>query len=77
MKIKLGGYGILKNYVGPPENAREIELPQAKSLKDILQEMGIPDGMVMLISVNDEQKNLDYVPQEGDEIKLVPPVSGG
>ncbi|MCK4908810.1 MAG: MoaD/ThiS family protein [Planctomycetes bacterium] len=77
MKIKLGGYGVLKNYVGPAENGREIDIAESKPIKDIIKEMNIPDGMVMLISVNDEQKNFDYLPQEGDDIKLIPPISGG
>ena len=77
MKITICGYGILKNYAGSPEKPYEYETPQPKPLQEIIKEMGIPSGMVMLASVNDEQKNFDYIPKDGDDIKFIPPISGG
>jgi len=77
MKIKLGGYGILKNYTGTPDPNHDYQLDHAKPIREIIKDLGIPEGMVMLVSVNDTQKNFDYIPQEGDDIKFIPPVSGG
>ena len=77
MKVTISGYGLLKNYVGLPDNPYQYESSSPKSIREIVQEMGIPDGMVMLISVNDQQKNFDYIPQDGEDIKLIPPISGG
>jgi molybdopterin converting factor small subunit len=77
MKAKICGYGLLKNYVGGPEKPYEYESADPKQLKDIFLELNIPQGMVMLVSVNDQQKNFDYIPQDGDDIRLIPPISGG
>lgn len=77
MRAKICGYGILKNYVGTPDKPYEYESENPKPLKDIFLEAGIPQGMVMLVSVNDHQKNFDYIPQDGDDIRLIPPISGG
>ncbi|MFH0888311.1 MAG: MoaD/ThiS family protein [Planctomycetota bacterium] len=78
MKIKISAYGILKSYLGSSNSTSvEREIAQPKSISEIASELGIPDGMVMLVAVNDEQKNFDYIPKEGDEIKLIPPISGG
>lgn len=77
MKVTISGYGLLKNYVGSPDKPYQYESAAPKSIREIVQELGIPNGMVMLISVNDQQKNPDYIPQDGEDIKLVPPISGG
>jgi molybdopterin converting factor small subunit len=78
MKIKLTAYGILRSYLGQNTiSSIEKQITHNKTTREIISELGIPDGMVMLVAVNDQQKNLDYVPQDGDDIKLIPPVSGG
>jgi molybdopterin converting factor small subunit len=77
MKVTISGYGLLKNYVGVPDKPYQYESSASKSIREIIREMNIPDGMVMLISVNDQQKNFDYIPQDGDDIKFIPPISGG
>ena len=77
MKVKLGAYGILRGYLGESEPGQETEVAPDKSIRQIIAELGIPDGMVMIASVNDQQQNLDYIPKAGDDIKLIPPISGG
>ncbi|MFH1228042.1 MAG: MoaD/ThiS family protein [Planctomycetota bacterium] len=77
MKIKIGAYGILKSYIGESEPSKETEVDGSKTVKQIISDLGIPEGMVMLVSVNDRQESMDYIPKDGDEIKLIPPLSGG
>lgn len=77
MKIKIGAYGILRSYLGESEPGNETEINSSKPIKQIISELGIPDGMVMLVTVNDKQESLDYIPKDGDDIKLIPPLSGG
>ena len=75
MKIKITAYGILRSYLGQGSvTILEKEISQPKSIKEIV---GEPDGMIMMVAVNDQQKNIDYITQEGDDIKLIPPISGG
>lgn len=78
MKIKITAYGILRSYLGQGSvTTLEKEISQPQSIRDIVNEMGIPDGMVMMVAVNDQQKEIDYISQDGDDIKLIPPISGG
>ncbi|MBI5778055.1 MAG: MoaD/ThiS family protein [Planctomycetes bacterium] len=78
MKIKITAYGILRSYLGQGSvTTLEKEISRPKPIKEIAGEMGIPDGMIMMVAVNDQQKDFDYVPQDGDDIKLIPPISGG
>ncbi|MFH1232152.1 MAG: MoaD/ThiS family protein [Planctomycetota bacterium] len=78
MKIKISAYGILKSYLGQNNSAFfEKEISQPKTIEEIINDIGIPLGMVMLVAVNDQQKKFDYIPNDGDEIKLIPPISGG
>ena len=78
MKIKITAYGILRSYLGHVSvTVIDKEINSPKSIKEIISEMGIPDGMVMMVAINDQQKDFNYVPQDGDDIKLIPPISGG
>lgn len=77
MKIKIGAYGILRSYLGESEPGKETEINGSKPIKQIISELGILDGMVMLVTVNDKQETIDYIPKDGDDIKLIPPLSGG
>ena len=78
MKIKIAAYGILRSYLGQTSvTSMEKELSKPMTVREIMEEIGIPAGMVMLVAANDEQKDFDYIPKEGDEIKLIPPISGG
>ena len=78
MKITIAAYGILRSYLGQNSvTPIEKEFDKPVTVREIAEEMGIPAGMVMLVAANDEQKTFDYVPKDGDEIKLIPPISGG
>ena len=78
MKITIAAYGILRSYLGQNTvTSVEKEISKPVSIREIIEEMGIPAGMVMLVAANDEQKDFDYIPKDGDEIKLIPPISGG
>ena len=78
MKIKIAAYGILRSYLGQNNSTFYVkEFSQPKTIGEIINDIGIPEGMVMLVAVNDKQKNFDYIPRDEDEIKLIPPISGG
>ncbi|MDI6732496.1 MAG: MoaD/ThiS family protein [Planctomycetota bacterium] len=79
MKIKITAYGILRSYTGQGDSRTpfEKEISKGKTIAAIINDMGIPDGMVMLVAVNDQQKGFDHIPQDGDDIKIIPPISGG
>ena len=62
---------------------QEIELEDGATASMLIQHLGnqyggpfaSPDSLV--VAVNGEYVTLDHVLEEGDEVALIPPVSGG
>jgi MoaE-MoaD fusion protein len=81
MKIAILFFGVLKDLLG--RTAETIDLPEGARVRDALfyyvREAPALEAMVqsMAISVNQEYSGMDHVLREGDEVALLPPVSGG
>jgi MoaE-MoaD fusion protein len=81
MKIRVLFFGILKDLAGQP--GETIDLPDGAGAREVLLYYGraIPQFEAMrssiAISVNQEYAGEDRVLREGDEVGLLPPVSGG
>jgi molybdopterin synthase catalytic subunit len=81
MQIRVLFFGVLKDIVGSP--AETVDVPAGACLDDLLapylerftrlQEM-LPS---LALSVNQEYSRSDHPLHEGDEVALLPPVSGG
>jgi molybdopterin synthase sulfur carrier subunit len=56
---------------------RELEIPEETRTIDIMGIIGIPDGEVALIFINNVHAGLDTVLEQGDTLALFPPVGGG
>ena len=55
-----------------------LDLPEGASVGDALAELrGLAEGLPLVLAVNREYAPEDQVLDEGDELALVPPVSGG
>ncbi len=81
MKIDVLFFGILKDAVG--RSAETIDLPEGAQLTDLLlyyanqaPQFGAL-APTLAISVNQEYSGTNRVLREGDEVGLLPPVSGG
>jgi MoaE-MoaD fusion protein len=60
--------------------ARELvlDLPDGASVRDALDELGeLADGLPLVMAVNREYAREEEVLSPGDELALIPPVSGG
>jgi len=81
MKIGVLIFGVLKDLLG--RTGETIDLPEGARVRDVLlyyvRENPRLDGMAssLAISVNREYAGLDHALREGDEVALLPPVSGG
>ncbi len=81
MQVRVLFFGMLKDLVGKP--ADEIELPNGASVRDVLTlyESQIPrlkDALPSLaLAVNQQYAGPDTKLRAGDEVALLPPVSGG
>jgi sulfur carrier protein ThiS len=56
---------------------RRVETEPGKTVRDILKDLGLDPAFVAFLYVEGKVKTMDYVPTEGQNITLQPPVSGG
>ena len=79
MRIRVIPFGILKDWLGA--SPATIELRADASVADLLAELGrrtpAPPLAGIAVSVNAEYATAKQVLHEGDEVGLLPPVSGG
>jgi molybdopterin synthase catalytic subunit len=81
MKITVLFFGVMKEVTG--KSSEPVDLPEGASVRELLSYYahGIARFEAMLpalaISVNQEYAAADRVLREGDEVGLLPPVSGG
>ena len=81
MKVGVLFFGMLKEVVG--RSAEMVELPEGARVREVLlyyaREAPRFEAMVpsLAISVNQEYSGTDRALREGDEVGLLPPVSGG
>jgi MoaE-MoaD fusion protein len=81
MKIGVLLFGVLKDVVG--RSAETVDLPEGSRVREILiyYSSAAPRFAAMVpalaISVNQEYAGADRALREGDEVGLLPPVSGG
>ncbi len=56
----------------------ELDLPEGARVSDALRELeGVADGLPLVMAVNREYAREDSPLDPGDELALIPPVSGG
>lgn len=62
---------------GMPHHAFEMSLPAGETAVYIANALGIDEGLVTIVAINDETAELDTPLQNGDQISLFPPSAGG
>jgi len=80
MHVRVLPFGILKDWLGA--SAATIELPEGASVGDLLERVGkiqhaTPALRGIAVSVNAEYATASRLLRDGDEVGLLPPVSGG
>jgi molybdopterin synthase catalytic subunit len=78
MKVKVVSFGILKDWLGAAE--RSVELPEGATVAELLERLNAqraPLARGIAVSVNAEFSSATQVLRDGDEVGLLPPVSGG
>ena len=81
MNVKVRLFAGLKELVGGPEVL--VDLGEDATLQDLEDELGrrYPRLKPLLASlafaVDEEYRTRDYVLHDGDEVALIPPISGG
>ncbi|WP_420629214.1 MoaD/ThiS family protein [Candidatus Leptofilum sp.] len=82
MKVEVKLYGMLRanrpaEAPGLPHHAFEMTLPAGTTAIHITEALGIEDGLVTIVAINNGTAELDTILQAGDQISLFPPSAGG
>ncbi len=76
MEVRVRLFAALRERVGAPEVV--LELPDGAVVGDALDRLaGVTDGVPAVLAVNREYADRAAALHEGDEVALIPPVSGG
>ena len=79
MNVRVIAFGMLKDSLGSKE--RTVELPEGATVGELLERLQAAEGAPLLrgiaVSVNAEYAKTEVPLHEGDEVGLLPPVSGG
>jgi molybdopterin synthase catalytic subunit len=79
MQVRVFSFGVLKDWLGAREAT--VELPEGATVTELLARLSEGRSAAMLrgiaVSVNAEYSTADHPLHEGDEVGLLPPVSGG
>ena len=79
MKIEIRLYASLARFL-PEQSAGEacvIDLPEGKSVKELLTQLHVPLASVKLIFINHIHVDEESILKDGDRLGVFPPVAGG
>src|SRR2546421_10480168 len=76
MRVRVRLFAALRERAGASEI--ELELPDGARVRDALEQIrGLTDGVPVVMAVNQEYADPAAPLAPGDEMALIPPVSGG
>ena len=77
MRVKVLAFGPIAESLGGREH--DIDLPVNSSIRFLVEELGVDNWLNqgLAVSLNGQRVGEDQPLCEGDEIALLPPVSGG
>jgi molybdopterin synthase catalytic subunit/molybdopterin converting factor small subunit len=79
IKVRLICFGVLKEWLGEAEST--VELPEGATVAKLLEHLSAhkpsPHKRGIAVSVNAEFASATQILRDGDEVGLLPPVSGG
>lgn len=76
MQVRVRLFAVLRERAGVDE--LKLELPEGALVSDALAQVGsLTDGVPVVMAVNQEYADVGEALHAGDEVALIPPVSGG
>lgn len=76
MEVRVKLMSLFEEYQkGNPDG--RVTLEEGATVLDLVRELGIPERLVRILTVNGKQGNLQTALSEGDTIFLFPPAFGG
>jgi molybdopterin synthase catalytic subunit len=76
MQVRVRLFAVLRERAGADQV--ELDLPEGARVQDALDRFAqLANGMRVVMAINHEYADVDSPLREGDELALIPPVSGG
>jgi len=76
MKVRIRLFATLRERAGADQV--ELDLPEQARVRDALDQLrDVTSDLPVVMAINQEYANEDAILQAGDELALIPPVSGG
>ncbi len=77
MQVRVLFFGVLKDLLA--SDGQSLTLPEGATVRSLLDHLRTPDPVwsALAVAVNQEYANSAVVLRDGDEVALLPPVSGG
>jgi len=79
IEVKVRLYGALRKY-HPGKAIGEavvLPIPEGTPLSALLKQISVPEEKIKLTFVNKQQKDVDYLLKDGDQVAVFPPIGGG
>lgn len=75
--VRVIAFGPLAEFLG--SRSHKVQLQHQMSIEDVVADLGAKSWIEkgLIVALNGERCPLDIHPSNGDEIALLPPVSGG
>lgn len=77
MKVRVDFQSYLDQYSPNGQNVFTYEAPEGSTIGDLLRKFDVPPDMSAVIAVGDNAADTTHVLSEGEQITVIPPVSGG
>jgi len=75
MKVRVSSYAL--HVKGGREKAAVLAIPEPGKVRDVLRHLGLLGRKDIITMVNHEDRNMDYLLTEGDEVRVFPALLGG
>ncbi len=77
MRVAVKAHGNLRRYLQNAGGEAEVELADSATVRDLLEQLGIPIGDAWRVSLNGDLVSDDQPLRDGDRLRLFSVVSGG
>jgi molybdopterin converting factor small subunit len=78
MKVTVTCFGAMREYLPDPRSgSTSLDVPEAGTVADVMFELGAPLQLLHTCLVNGRRVEPDQTLEEGSEVTLMPPFSGG
>lgn len=75
IQIELKLFVTLSKYL--PSKSEAYDILEGTTINQLINDLGIPNGIVKLIFINGKKQDRNYRIQHKDRVGLFPPVGGG